>query len=209
MGSQWIVMSVFPVDVTTLRENPGQAVFLGLEIGLPYNLAYTLSNPLGQALSAVSVVTLAVFFFMNMLWLSYLASSDVPQGRRKRSTNNTSPPLFDLEDGGVWFLPKDSLPCRQRVVCDVHALLADSPVVVQTGVRFITRRLELGQFKEAAHRDCQVRSARMFTQNAGNATCRLFPKYFQIWASILKQEEEVEEGGSVWRCVQIPSKFYY
>jgi len=142
-------MSVFPVDVTTLRENPGQAVFLGLEIGLPYNLAYTLSNPLGQALSAVSVVTLAVFFFMNMLWLSYLASSDVPQGRRKRSTNNTSPPLFDLEDG-VWFLPKDSLPCRQRVVCDVHALLADSPVVVQTGVRFITRRLELGQFKEAA-----------------------------------------------------------
>ena len=108
-------MSVFPVDVTTLRENPGQAVFLGLEIGLPYNLANTLSNPLGQALSAVSVVTLAVFFFMNMLWVSFLASSDVPQGRGKRSTKNSSPPLFDLEDG-VWFLPKDSLPCRQRVI---------------------------------------------------------------------------------------------
>ena len=108
-------MSVFPVDVDTLKDNPGQQVFVGLEIGLPYNLANTLNNPLGQALSAVSVVTLAVFFFMNIVWLSYLASSDGPQRRSIRSAENTSPPWFDLEDGG-WLLPQDTMPCRQRVI---------------------------------------------------------------------------------------------
>ena len=37
-----------------------------------------------------------------------------------------------------------------QVVCDVHALLADSPMVLQTMVKTITRGMELGKFKEAA-----------------------------------------------------------
>ena len=107
-------MSVFPVDADSIRENSGQEVLVGLEIGLPYNLANTLTNPLGQTLSAVSVVILAIFFFTNILWLSYLTSIG-PQGRRKRSTENTSPPWYDLEDG-VWLLPQETMPCRKRVV---------------------------------------------------------------------------------------------
>jgi len=95
-----------------ISQNRGQQVFVGLEIGLPYDLANTLNNPLGEALTAVSVLAVAAIFFFSILWVPY--STMGLQGRRRRSAESRST-LFHVEDG-LWLLQDENVSCRKRVV---------------------------------------------------------------------------------------------
>jgi len=130
-----------------IRKNPGQQIFLGLEIGLPYDLANTLTNPVGLALTSVSVLAMAVMFFMSVLWVPYQMLTN----RQKRDTDNTLHNLFHLGDG-FRFLQEEDMSCRKRVVCDIHHFLGDCPRMVQSLVKILTRRLVLGAFKEATRK---------------------------------------------------------
>ena len=93
------------------RKNPGQQIFLGIEIGLPYDLANTLTNPLGLALTSASVLAMAALFFMSVLWVPYQMLTN----RQKRDTDSHLPHPFHLEDG-FWFLHEEDMSCRKRAV---------------------------------------------------------------------------------------------
>jgi hypothetical protein len=94
-----------------IRKNPGQQIFLGIEIGLPYDLANTLTNPVGLALTSTSVLAMAALFFMSVLWVPY----QIMTNRQKRDIDNILPHPFHLEDG-FWFLQEEDMSCRKRAV---------------------------------------------------------------------------------------------
>eukprot|EP00092_Neocalanus_flemingeri_P027643 GFUD01029998.1.p1 GENE.GFUD01029998.1~~GFUD01029998.1.p1 ORF type:complete len:215 (-),score=22.53 GFUD01029998.1:62-706(-) len=136
----------------------GQHIFVGLEIGIPYDLANTLSNPLARTLTSLSVLGIGAFFLMGLLIVPYhmvsnlldpFATFEAP-GRKKRATGwNALPNLLHLKDG-FWFLQEGETSCRKRVVCEVHQLLLDSPRIIQSLVKFFTKKLHLGPFFRSA-----------------------------------------------------------
>jgi len=89
----------------------GQQIFLGFEIGLPYDLANTLDNPLGRALSSLSVFTLAALFFISVVWVPM--SSLHNSARSKRDDEQQMRYILSLDDG---ILSQLDAPCRKRAV---------------------------------------------------------------------------------------------
>ena len=96
------------------KNNPGQLVLLGGEIGLPYDLANTLNNPLGKALGTFSALSIAVLFYGSILWMPFIVFSS---NRKKRDTESwyDLPFQFSIEDGFRLFNEKD-ISCRKRAV---------------------------------------------------------------------------------------------
>jgi len=94
-----------------VSEKTGQQIFLGFEIGLPYDLANTLDNPLGRALSSLSVFALAALFFISVVWVP-MSSLHNPT-RSKRDDESQMHNIHSLDTG---ILSQLDAPCRKRAV---------------------------------------------------------------------------------------------
>jgi len=162
-----------------------QLVMVGMEFGLPFDMANTLNNPVGRTLTAASIVGLSIFLALGVVLVPYNMIMDVldpeglfpgpalKSGRRKRSILEESnhivrdeyfsyenlPQLFDIEDAFSFFGELEE-SCRNRLICDFHRFLTDVPDLVQRGFRFFSRNLDLGPYRQAAidglhRRDCE------------------------------------------------------
>ena len=98
--------------------NPGQQVFVGIEFGLPYDLANTLSNPLGRTLTSLSVLGIAVFFFMGLLIVPYqmmFATFESSERTKRAASWSSFPHLMHIKDG-FWLIQEEDMSCRKRAV---------------------------------------------------------------------------------------------
>ncbi|XP_023337948.1 uncharacterized protein LOC111708719 [Eurytemora carolleeae] len=158
-----------------------QLMMIGLEFGMPFDIANTLSNPLGRTLTSLSLVGVSIFLALGIVLVPYnmVANFLDPEGvfsapallavRRKRSILKESrpPPSYgtihdylDIEDG-FSLLGENEPACRRRLVCDLHYLLTDVPVWVQMSIRAFSRNLNLGEYRQAAlngllRKDCHI-----------------------------------------------------
>jgi hypothetical protein len=150
------------------RRNPGQLVTAAVEFGLPYNLAHTLENPLGQTLTALSVVGVSIVFLLGVLRGALggmetagggggvpLASLGLPpggatSGRRRRAAPG---PALQLDARhGLSLLGVGEPACQRRVVCDLHSVLASCPAWARAPLALLTARTRLGGLGRAARR---------------------------------------------------------
>jgi len=102
---------------------------VGMEFGLPFDMANTLNNPVGRTLTAASIVGLSIFLALGVVLVPYNMIMDVldpeglfpgpalKSGRKKRSILEESnhivrdeyfsyenlPQLFDIEDAFSFF----------------------------------------------------------------------------------------------------------
>ena len=78
----------------------GQLVMVGVEWGLPYNLASSLANPLGPALASLSLGALAVTFLLALVRGALALFHLETGGRRRREVGWADLSSFlDLEHG--------------------------------------------------------------------------------------------------------------
>jgi len=96
-----------------------QLIMVGVEFGIPFDIANTLTNPLGRTLTSLSLVGISVFLALGIVMVPYDIVADVldpdglfsaaslVSGRKKRSLlERRTPPslssitsLLDIEDG--------------------------------------------------------------------------------------------------------------
>jgi len=145
-----------------------QLIMMNVEFGIPYDLANTLTNPLGKTLTVVSVIGVSIFLALGLVLIPYNTIVDIldPDGlfpgallfqrRKKRSLSEKArpsfgyfPSLLEIEDAFSLFDERDG-NCRKRLICDFHSIFSQLPNFFHKLIRVFTRQLQLKSYKEAA-----------------------------------------------------------
>jgi len=163
-----------------MLENDGQVISVGLEFGLPYDIASVLENSMGHTLTVVSLVGVGLVLLVSLVF-----QMEVPliiDHKRSRRSTKGKHTMLSLNPG-LRILGVKKVPCKKKLVCEVHSLLLSCPVWLHTPLRLITSRVNLNQYRLAAKqglsgKDCSSIYSSCSTSN--------FEILFNAWPNITR-----------------------